>query len=135
MTDVLGAPLRGQKLAPAGSNLAVAEWTAAGATGGEPEYQAPLHVHHDDDEAWYVLEGKLRVRIGDEDIDVPAGAAVIGPHGVPHTFWNPDSAPARYVIVMSARTSALLDALHSGGKLAPAEMRALFTEYGCELLA
>lgn len=135
MTDVLGSPLRVQKLAPAGSNLALAEWTAAASAGGEPEYQAPLHVHHDDDEAWYVLEGKLRVRVGDEDFDVPAGAAVIGPHGVPHTFWNPDPVPARYVIVMSARTSALLDALHSGGKLRPAAMRALFTEYGCELLS
>jgi hypothetical protein len=64
----------------------------------------------------------------------PAGAAVIGPHGVPHTFWNPDPAPARYVIVMSSQTSAMLDALHSGGGLSPVEVREIFARYGCELL-
>jgi uncharacterized RmlC-like cupin family protein len=134
MTDILGSPLREQKLAPAGSNLVLAEWTAAGAPDGDPQYQAPVHLHHDDDEAWYVLEGRLRVRIGDEDFDVPAGSAVIGPHGRPHTFWNPDPAPARYLIVMSARTSMLLDALHSGGNRSAAEVSELFTAYGCELL-
>jgi Cupin domain len=132
--DVLSSPLRAHKLAPASSQLVLAEWTASAAPPGEPQYQAPLHVHHDDDEAWYVLEGRLRVRIGEDQLDVPAGAAVIGPHGLPHTFWNPDPAPVRYVIVMSARTSSLLDALHGGGRLSQDEIRELFTAHGCELL-
>jgi Cupin domain len=135
VSDVLGSPLSHGTLAPAGSKLVLAEWNAEGASQGEqPEYQAPLHVHHDDDEAWYVLSGRLMVRIGDDDFDVPAGAAVVGPHGVPHTFWNPDPAPARYVIVMSSQTSAMLDALHSGGRLSPVEVREIFAKYGCELL-
>ena len=45
-------------LAPAGSRLVLAEWTAQGSTGGEPLYQAPLH-EHPEDEAWYALEGVL----------------------------------------------------------------------------
>ncbi len=135
MSDVLGSPLSGGTLAPAGSKLVLAEWDAEGTSQGEqPQYQAPLHLHHDDDEAWYVLAGRLKVRIGNEEYDVPAGAALIGPHGVPHTFWNPDPAPARYVIVMSSQTSALLDALHSGGSLSPVEMSEIFARYGCELL-
>ena len=81
-----------------------------------------------------MLAGRLKVRIGDEECDVPAGAAAIGPHGVPHTFWNPDPAPARYLLVMSSQTSAMLDALHSGGSLSPAEVREIFARYGCELL-
>jgi len=44
---------------------------------------------------------------------------------MPHTFWNPGPAPVRYVIVMSAQTSALLDALHSGGQLTPEQIRQL----------
>lgn len=134
VTSVLSSPLRGRKLAPASSKLVLAEWTAAGAPPGQPQYQAPLHVHHDDDEAWYVLEGRLRVRIGDDEHDVPAGAAVIGPSGMPHTFWNPDPDPARYVVVMSAQTSALLDVLHSGGPRSPDELRRVFADHGCELL-
>ena len=135
MSDVLGSPLSGRTLAPAGSNLVLAEWVAEGTSQGEqPQYQAPLHLHHDDDEAWYVLAGRLRVRIGDDEYDAPAGAAVIGPHGLPHTFWNPDPAPARYVIVMSSQTSAMLDALHSGGSPSPVELREIFARYGSELL-
>jgi len=132
--DVLSSPLRDRKLAPATSQLVLAEWTAPAASAGRPDYQAPLHVHHEDDEAWYVLEGRLRLRIGSDELDVPAGAAVIGLHGIPHTFWNPDPAPVRYVIVMSARTSAMLDALHGGGQRSSAELRQVFADYGCELL-
>jgi hypothetical protein len=135
MSDVLGSPLRSGKLAPAGSKLVLAEWQAAAAAEGQPPlYQAPWHVHHDDDEAWYVLEGRLKVRIGDQEHDVPAGGAVIGPSGQPHTFWNPDPVPARYVLVMSAQTSAMLDALHGGSRLDRDELREVFARYGCELL-
>jgi mannose-6-phosphate isomerase-like protein (cupin superfamily) len=135
MSDVLGSPLDAGTLAPAGSKIVLAEWQAAGATEGEqPQFQAPWHVHHDDDEAWYVLDGRLKVRIGDEEHDVPAGAAVIGPSGLPHTFWNPDPVPARYLIVMSAQTSAMLDELHGGSTLSPDEIREVFARHGCELL-
>ena len=135
MSDVLGSPLTAGKLSPRGSNIVLAEWEAEAVPRGQPpHYQAPLHVHHDDDEAWYVLDGRLRVRVGDDEHDVPAGAAVIGPCGLPHTFWNPDPVPARYLLVMSAQTSALLDVLHDGGKLGRDEMREIFARYGCELL-
>jgi Cupin domain len=135
VTDVLGSPLKAGKLSPAGSKIVLAEWEAESAAEGRPpQYQAPLHVHHHDDEAWYVLEGRLRVRIGDDEHDVPAGAAVIGPSGLPHTFWNPDPVPARYVIVMSAQTSALLDTLHGGGKLNLDDVREIYARYGRELL-
>jgi cupin domain len=135
MSGVLGSPLAVGKLAPAGSKIVLAEWQAAGAGAGEPpQYQAPWHVHHGDDEAWYVLDGRLRVRIGTDEHDVPAGAAIIGPSGLPHTFWNPDPVPARYLIVMSAQTSAMLDELHGGGKLNQDELRDVFARHGCELL-
>jgi mannose-6-phosphate isomerase-like protein (cupin superfamily) len=135
VSDVLGSPLRAGKLVPAGSKIVLAEWQAEAVPEGQPpQYQAPLHVHRDDDEAWYVLEGRLKVRVGDDEHDVPAGAAVIGPSGLPHTFWNPDPVPARYLIVMSAPTSALLDTLHGGARLSLDEIRELFARYGCELL-
>lgn len=132
--DVASNSLRQGRLAPDGSKLVLVEWTIEGSTSTEPQWMAPLHVHHDDDEAWYVLEGRLRVRVGQDDHDVEAGGAVIGPHGVPHTFCNPDPEPARYLLVMSDRTSALLDRMHSGKRLDPDELRELYAEYGCELL-
>jgi mannose-6-phosphate isomerase-like protein (cupin superfamily) len=126
--------LQNQRLAPDGSKLVLVEWTIPGASSDVPEWMAPLHIHNDDDEAWYVVEGRLRVRVGADDHDVPAGGAVIGPRGIPHTFCNPDPEPARYVVVMSDRTSALLDVLHSGRQLEPDELRDLYVAYGCQLL-
>ena len=78
-----------------------------------PRYIAPLHVHHDDDEAWYVLDGSLRVRVGESDVDVPAGGALLVPRGTPHTYWNPRAEPARYLIVMAPRIERLIEALHA----------------------
>jgi mannose-6-phosphate isomerase-like protein (cupin superfamily) len=42
-----------------GSSLALANWPA----GGTAIEVAPLHVHHEDDEAWYVIEGAMRFRL------------------------------------------------------------------------
>ena len=46
----------------------------------------PLHVHDDLDDTWYILEGQMVVRCGDEQLVVGAGHWVSMPRGVPHTF-------------------------------------------------
>lgn len=47
----------------------------------------PLHVHDRDDECFYVLDGALVVRCGDETFDAAAGSFVFLPRGRPHRFW------------------------------------------------
>src|SRR2546421_7393157 len=96
--DAVAMPLAGRTLALPGAGFAVAEWTDPGGPPGQPRLIAPPHVHHTEDEAWYVLEGILIVRLGDREIEARAGSSVLAPHGVPHTFWNPGPAPARYVL-------------------------------------
>jgi quercetin dioxygenase-like cupin family protein len=46
----------------------------------------PLHVHHDADETFYVIDGELTVFVGEERIDARSGDFVLGPRGVPHAF-------------------------------------------------
>lgn len=46
----------------------------------------PLHVHHDEEEAFYVLEGQLAVRCGEQDWTATEGSFVLLPRGVPHAF-------------------------------------------------
>lgn len=46
----------------------------------------PLHVHHHEDEVFHVLEGTLRVRIGDDETILRAGDIGIAPKGIPHGF-------------------------------------------------
>jgi mannose-6-phosphate isomerase-like protein (cupin superfamily) len=120
-------------LAPPGAGVVLAEWTADAAAGGGPLYQAPLH-RHEEDEAWYVLEGTLCIRHGDRVSEVAAGGAVIVPGGTAHTYWNPAPVSARYLLVMGPRTYALIQAVHAAGDRRPRAMRQLFQDHGAELL-
>jgi quercetin dioxygenase-like cupin family protein len=51
-----------------------------------PGAEAPLHVHHREDETFYVLEGSVTLFVGDETIEAQAGDAAFGPRDVPHRY-------------------------------------------------
>jgi quercetin dioxygenase-like cupin family protein len=51
-----------------------------------PGMEAPLHVHHRDDEGFWVLEGDVSFEVGDETIEASAGDYVFGPREIPHRF-------------------------------------------------
>jgi len=55
---------------------------------GSPGPRPHLHRHHE--EAFYVLEGELHVRVGPRRITAPAGSFVVVPRGGPPTLkpWN-----------------------------------------------
>ena len=46
----------------------------------------PLHIHHQEDETFYVLDGEMAIFVGDERFDCRPGDFVFGPKGVPHAF-------------------------------------------------
>ncbi|HEV8460971.1 MAG TPA: cupin domain-containing protein [Gaiellaceae bacterium] len=123
-------PLLGERLD--GSDFVVGEWLDDGETSAAWPI-APLHVHYADDEAWYVLEGALGFIRGDEQIEAPAGSAVLVPRGVPHTFWNATARKrTRYLIVMTPKIAALVAAIHEpGGR---DDLPGLFRRFDSELL-
>src|SRR5438477_12184368 len=59
---------------------------------------SPLHVHHNEDEWFYVTEGELTFWVGGQVTDAPAGSFVYGPRGIPHTF-TVTSPAARFLLV------------------------------------
>ncbi|MFZ0041365.1 MAG: quercetin 2,3-dioxygenase [Solirubrobacteraceae bacterium] len=59
---------------------------------------SPLHVHHNDDEWFYVIEGELTFWVGGRVITAPAGSFVYGPREIPHTF-TVSSEQARFLLV------------------------------------
>jgi mannose-6-phosphate isomerase-like protein (cupin superfamily) len=135
MTDRLVAtPLADRTLAADGSDLVVVEWGDPGGRHDPPLYIAPLHLHRSDGEAWYVLEGTLRFRLGDEEVTVPAGGAALAPRGMPHTYWNPSPDPARYLLVMTPRISALIDAIHGMTERSEEAIATLFPAHESEYL-
>jgi quercetin dioxygenase-like cupin family protein len=62
---------------------------------------SPLHVHHREDEWFYVLEGELTLWVGGQVIVAPAGSFVYGPREIPHTFIV-SSDQARFLLVTEA---------------------------------
>jgi quercetin dioxygenase-like cupin family protein len=59
---------------------------------------SPLHVHHREDEWFYVLEGELAFWVGGRVIAAPSGSFVFGPRDIPHTFMV-TSDLARFLLV------------------------------------
>ena len=51
----------------------------------------PAHIHPEMEEAFYVLDGRLTVRLGDHTVQADAGAFFLVPRGGSH-FFEPDGA-------------------------------------------
>jgi mannose-6-phosphate isomerase-like protein (cupin superfamily) len=92
------------------TNTSMTIKAAAATTGGELTliesvapvgFGPPLHVHHDEHEAFYVLEGELEVVCGAERYRAAAGAFAFLPRGVAHTFLVAGDRPARFLSISS----------------------------------
>jgi quercetin dioxygenase-like cupin family protein len=64
-------------------------------------FSPPLHVHHRDDEAFYLLEGTVRFHSAGQDIVAGPGSFVFLPRGVPHTFVVEGDDDARMLTLLS----------------------------------
>jgi len=62
--------------------------------------EPPLHVHHREDEAWYVLDGHMTFYVGDLVLEAASGSFVHAPSGIPHTF-TVDVEPTRVLVFAS----------------------------------
>jgi mannose-6-phosphate isomerase-like protein (cupin superfamily) len=128
------AKLAGSVLGSPESELVLVEWRDPGGERERPLYIAPLHVHHEDDEAWYVVEGRLSVRLDDADVTLPAGGAVLAPRGTRHTYWNPGPEPLRYVLAMTPRLHRLIEAIHAMSERSEEALAAVFSAHRSEYL-
>ena len=78
-----------------------------------PGPQAPLHVHHRDDEGFVVLDGLLDVTLGDDVRRLGPGEFVVVPAGTAHTFATVDHTPAVVLATMTSRIDELVRRLHT----------------------
>ena len=104
-----------------GHSFAIREWRGSG--------PAALHVHHADDEAWHVLDGRLRFRFADRTIEVGPGETVFVPAGVAHTY---EALDARYLVFLTPRLVALISELQQARD--PATHAAIYRAHESELL-
>lgn len=78
----------------------------SGDTGGQfsfieqlapPGFATPLHVHHGEDEAMFIIEGSFTFFVGDQVLQAGPGAFVYLPRAIPHAFRVEGEAPARLI--------------------------------------
>ncbi len=77
-----------------GEAYALVETTVAG-------QGPPQHIHHAEEEAFYILEGEVNVQVGERTIQGTAGSFILIPRGTVHTFWNAGSTPAKMLVIIS----------------------------------
>jgi quercetin dioxygenase-like cupin family protein len=65
-----------------------------------PDYATPLHVHHREDEAFWMLEGHATFSVGKEAFEAPVGTYLFGPRDVPHS-WAAGRDGARMLYLFS----------------------------------
>jgi quercetin dioxygenase-like cupin family protein len=62
----------------------------------------PLHVHLNQDEAFYVLEGEFAFKTGDQPLQViNAGGFVFIPRNTPHAYKNVGASVGKMITVMT----------------------------------
>lgn len=133
MSELIRPVLAAHEL-DAGSDFVVAEWTAEPLPAGVLEPIAPPHVHRNDDEAWYVLDGSLRFSLDGRESEVPAGGAALAKAGVVHTYWNAGPAAARYLLIMTPKIRELISVLHDPARQQGRSMAEIFAAYDSELV-
>lgn len=65
-----------------------------------PGAGSPWHVHHAEDETFFIIEGELTFRVGDEPIKAVPDTYLFAPREIPHGFRN-DGASDVHMLVMA----------------------------------
>lgn len=107
--------------------------------------EAPLHVHHREDEAFWILEGSATIQVGDETFEAGPGDYVMGPRDIPHRYSVGDSGCRMLFICVPGGFDGLVREMSEPAetRTVPPPMEAepdwekvvqIAEAYGCELL-
>ena len=66
-----------------------------------PQHGPPPHVHHREDEVFYVLEGEFTFTVAGQTIHATTGQTLYGKRDVPHTFQNTGNQSGRMLVVVA----------------------------------
>lgn len=107
----------------------------------------PLHVHREEDELMFVIDGRVRLEFGDETVHAMTGSVVSLPCGIPHTFQVESETARMLTIAAGRRTAPSFDRFVATlgtetddaripvpGEIDPAHVAAVCAEHGMEVL-
>lgn len=103
-----------------------------------PESGNRLHVHRNEDEVVYVVEGALEIRLDDRTLHAGKGGVAHLPKNIPHALYNPLKTPLRFIAIaipggMEQFFDEVAAAKHAG-TLDDAMHRKISQKYGIEWL-
>jgi uncharacterized cupin superfamily protein len=109
-----------------------------------PGFATPRHIHHREDEPFYILRGELTFQCGDRTLVAGPGAFVFLPRGIAHGFQVTSDTPARILqfnfpagverFFVEAGESASADAQPPAGPPNVARMMSLAGKYGLDIM-
>jgi len=99
----------------------------------------PLHVHADQEECFYFLEGSYLLRVGEQEWRVGPGDVAVVPRGMPHAFTNLGVTPSRLLFTLTPARSGEqcfleLAELLAAGRPSPEEINARLARHGFALV-
>jgi quercetin dioxygenase-like cupin family protein len=151
--DAIAVPSGGGEARWWFGQLAEIKATAAN-TGGQftivevtcgPGFEAPLHVHHREDEAFWILDGEVTLYVGEQTIEASAGDYAFGPREVPHRYTVGDAGCRMLFICTPGGFEGLVRDMSepAASRIVPPppevepdmeRIRAIANKHGCELL-
>lgn len=110
-----------------------------------PNFEGPLHVHHREEEGFYILEGSATFQIGDQTVEAKPGDYLLGPRDIPHKFdTGPEGCRMLFIMTPGGFEDLVRDMGEPAGSrtLPPlsdeepdmARVARIAEKYGCELV-
>ena len=94
----------------------------------------PLHVHHGQDEVFYVIDGAVTFYLPGREIHAGPGDCVVGPRGIPHAYRVGDR-PARWLVMSNpAGFERFVSSVAALDEVDPATLTAVAAEHEIEIL-
>jgi quercetin dioxygenase-like cupin family protein len=81
----------------------------------------PLHIHTGEAEAFYLLDGTMTYRAGEQTYQLSPGSFIYLPTGIPHAFRVTGTSPVRFLGIVTP--GGLMDLYDEAGR--PADERVL----------
>jgi quercetin dioxygenase-like cupin family protein len=95
--------------------------------------QPPLHVHREEGEGWFVLDGEITLWVGGETHTLRPGEFLFAPPRIPHTLRMGEHG-ARYLVIAREGFEAFVRAVGALGEPDPERLTAIAAEHGIDIL-
>ncbi len=107
----------------------------------DPDGGTPPHIHHNEDETFYILTGRFEIQIEEQIIEADPGDCVFAPRGRVHCWRNIGGSQGRFLVTLSpgGLENFFMEMGEVGGAPNPADpaamekLMALAMRYGLEL--